>query len=253
MNNRGNYTAEPTRFPGIPNHHQPLVVCDSQAKTESMNNNSNPRKRCRDALNTTALDDYVSSQIQQHQLEIHNIISQQGKRLRLELQERQRQQASLLVWAIGQRVREKEDEIQRMCKLNRMLEERVRSLFVENQLWRDLAQANEATANSLRTDLEQVLLIHEEERLLNNSNAAAAVAEEEDVGSCCGSSDDVATDKNGWRKCGRCGERDSCVLLLPCRHLCLCEVCGSGEIKREEACPICNTNMKATLHLNLFY
>jgi len=35
--------------------------------------------------------------------------------------------------------------------------ERVKSLCVENQIWRDLAQANEATANALSTNLKQVL------------------------------------------------------------------------------------------------
>ncbi|KAL2523365.1 WD repeat domain-containing protein [Forsythia ovata] len=36
-------------------------------------------------------------------------------------------------------------------------EERVKSLCVENQIWRDLAQTNEATANTLRCNLKEVL------------------------------------------------------------------------------------------------
>ncbi|KAK6118297.1 hypothetical protein DH2020_047970 [Rehmannia glutinosa] len=171
------------------------------------------------------------------------------KKMRLELQEMQKQEKKLLVTAIGERVmrklKEKEDQIQRIGKLNFALQEKVKSLHVENQLWRDLAQTNEATANSLRSNLEQVL-------------AHVATEEEEDAESCCGSTDHIDDDKVGegkscysdMRKCRRCGDRDSCVLLLPCRHLCLCNVCGSGSYQLQ-ACPVCNSTMKATLHVNM--
>ncbi|KAK6148690.1 hypothetical protein DH2020_019602 [Rehmannia glutinosa] len=188
-------------------------------------------------------------QIQQYELDIDTIISQHTKKMRLEIQEMQKQEAKLLVTAIGERVmrklKEKEDQIQRIGKLNFALQEKVKSLHVENQLWRDLAQTNEATANSLRSNLEQVL-------------AHVAVEEEEDVESCCGSTDHNDDDKVGEGKscysdrirCRRCGQRDSCVLMLPCRHLCLCNVCGSGSYQLQ-ACPVCNSTMKATLHVNM--
>jgi len=51
-----------------------------------------------------------------------------------------------------------EEEIQRMGRLNNSaLEERVKSLYVEAQVWRDLAQSNEAAANALRGELQQAL------------------------------------------------------------------------------------------------
>nr|XP_016435294.1 PREDICTED: E3 ubiquitin-protein ligase BOI-like [Nicotiana tabacum] len=279
-------------------------ICDSVQPKTSMNTDSGltfnlptttevaPRKRSRDALNhqfttcnSTAfatgpqkpsfVGDDVLPLVQQYQLDINSIISHHTKKIRLELEEQQKQQARMLVSAIGERVmkkmNEKDEQIQRMGKMNLVLQERVKSLYVENQLWRDLAQTNEATANSLRNNLEQVLAHVTDERLSDGTGfAAAAGAVEEDVESCCDSSDhgeekeeekevrtlaEVARDKGEGksksnRMCRRCGERESCVLLLPCRHLCLCTVCGSSL---QQTCPVCNSNMNATVHVNMSF
>lgn len=214
----------------------------------------------------------------------------QSKKIRLELEERQKQHSRILMAAIGEgvmkRMKEKDEQIQRMGKLNLALQERVKSLYVENQLWRDLAQTNEATANSLRTNLEQVLLAHVSDEQLLAGGRGGGPAVEDDAESCCGSSDHgnereaeertsadrrtlagggmcsslavEAQDKgeanvnnyssSSSRMCKMCGERESCVLLLPCRHLCLCTICGSTLL---HTCPVCNSNMNATVHVNL--
>ena len=180
----------------------------------------------------------------------------QTKKIRSELESRQKQQARLLAAAIGdgvvKKLKEKDEQIQRMAKLNLVLQERVKSLYVENQLWRDLAQSNEATANSLRTDLEQVLH-HVGNGGGEQHLSAADVADEE---SCCGSSRSADAEENDdgnsseRRRCRLCGEREASVLLLPCRHLCLCSACGSGS-QQLQSCPVCNFSMTATLHVNM--
>lgn len=160
------------------------------------------------------------------------------------------------------KLKEKDEHIQKMGKLNMALQERVKSLYVENQLWRDLAQTNEATAMSLRCNLEQVLAQVSNERF---PAGGAAVAEEAE--SCCGSNDcgrdgegeeEVVGQRRtlaraeevggGNRVCRICGERESCVLLLPCRHLCLCTSCGTTL---QSTCPVCNSSMNATVHVNM--
>ncbi|KAA8544769.1 hypothetical protein F0562_019527 [Nyssa sinensis] len=269
--------------------HQSLVSDSNHAKT-SMKADSGltynlpaPRKRSRDIsfdqFNNNLLEfssfpgEDISLQIQQQQMEIDRILTEHTKKARLELEERQRKHARLLVSAIGEgivnKLKEKDEQIQKMGKLNWVLQERVRSLYIENQLWRDLAQANEATANSLRINLEQVLA-H-----VGDEEGAAAVAD--DAESCCDNSDydgreegrKLAGEAGGERKgvedkevvggggggkgkrksrmCRKCGERESCVLLLPCRHLCLCSNCGSTL----HTCPVCNYNMDATVHVNV--
>lgn len=309
----------------LPLHH-PTLACDSVQPKTSMNTDSGltynvpaPRKRPRDSFdqfNNGPANFFVTSQqknssndavaqfpsffgeqilpfISQHQLDIDTIISQHTKKIRLELEERQKQHARILMAAIGEgvmkKMKEKDEQIQRMGKFNLALQERVKSLYVENQLWRDLAQTNEATANSLRTNLEQVLAHVSDERLSagGGRGGGAGVAVEDDAESCCGSSDhgnereaaeeetsaerrslaggmssrlaveaqdkveaaaNVSSSKSNSRMCKMCGERESCVLLLPCRHLCLCTICGSTLL---HTCPVCNSNMNATVHVNL--
>lgn len=183
----------------------------------------------------------------------------------MELEERRIRQSRILHSAIqeamSKRLKEKDEEIQKMGKLNRALQERVKSLCVENQIWREMAHTNEATANSLRTNLEQVLAaaqVDEDRRAVapaaEGGGAAAADAE-----SSCGSNDegrqlagagdDTAASGGGGggrRVCRRCGVRESIVLLLPCRHLCVCTMCGSTC----RSCPVCDSGINASVHVN---
>lgn len=180
----------------------------------------------------------------------------------MELEEQKMRQSRVLLRVLqetmAKKLKEKDEEIQRMEKLYVALQERVRSLCVENQVWRELAQTNETTANYLRSNLEQVLAHVGEE----SNGGAGAVAE--DVESCCGSNDNggaaaaegeedtaatpvVRGGGEGLRMCKTCGVRESIVLLLPCRHLCLCTMCGSTV----RNCPVCDSGMDASVHVNL--
>lgn len=216
------------------------------------------------------LGEDISSQLLQQQLEVDQFITQHTQKVRMEVGERRKRYAMSLVSAIEQgiqnRLKAKEEEIENIGKLNWALEERVKSLSVENHIWRELAQTNEAKANFLRSNLEQVLAgVH------NSGGARGGEAAEvmDDAQSCCSSNhggcerEDAAEvgspvaggngqressgvrNSNG-RKCRKCGKGESCVLLLPCRHLCLCTVCGSSQL----ICPICKSTQTASLHVN---
>lgn len=206
----------------------------------------------------------------------------------MELEEKRKRQARRIMEAIElgmmRRLKAKEEEIEKIGKLNWALEERVKSLCVENQIWRDLAQTNEATANALRTNLEQVLMAQvKEDRTcggagLEDDDGATVVppgaaALMDDAQSCCGSTDE--NDEDGGRRdlvggawgaqdkdeggemsnkmmrsnrlCRKCGKEESCVLILPCRHLCLCTVCGSTL----HTCPVCKSFKNASVHVNM--
>ncbi|KAF8102918.1 hypothetical protein N665_0190s0035 [Sinapis alba] len=179
----------------------------------------------------------------QQQLEIDQFVAKQTEKLRVEIEARQRTQTRMLASAvqnaIAKKLKEKDDEIIRMRNLNCVLQERVKSLYVENQIWRDIAQTNEAQVNNLRTNLDQVLA----------QIKTIPTAVENDVESSCGScvegGETVAAVSGG---CKRCGEREASVLVLPCRHLCLCTVCGSALLR---SCPVCDSVMNASVHVNM--
>lgn len=210
----------------------------------------------------TFLGEDFSFHFLQQQLEMDRFIAQHTEKMRRETEERRkrfsRRIAATVEESIMKNLRAKEEEIDKIGKLNLALEERVKSLCVENQIWRDLAQTNEATANTLRCNLEQVLAqIHQDEQKQIHQHPGGCDATfADDTESCCGSnfndkSDDVE-EHNGnigrsSRMCRKCGKEESCVLLLPCRHLCLCTVCGSSL----HTCPVCNCSKTASVHVNL--
>lgn len=245
------------------------------------------------------LGEDISLQIQQQQLEVDRFIAQHMEKVRMEIEDRRKRYARSIVAVVEEgirkRLRAKEEEIENIGKLNWALEERVKSLCVENQIWRELAQTNEATANALRSNLEQVLA-HVEQRNGNvNGGVRVGQAAElmDDAQSCCSSNhggcgveaqtegcslaetgaevgmvvkdrgnlqDDggvcgrksQSCENNGSgsnsssRLCRNCGKAESCVLLLPCRHLCLCTACGSSIL----TCPICKSTKNASLRVN---
>ncbi|OWM72751.1 BOI-related E3 ubiquitin-protein ligase 1-like [Punica granatum] len=238
-----------------------------------------PRKRSRDMINyacdgsqmapqkirLVSVDQDIALGTRRQQSDLDRLIAQQTERMRLEVEEKVRQQSKELLTdiheGIARKLREKDEEIQRMGKLNWVMQERIKTLCVENQLLRSLAQTSEAAANTLRSNLEQVLAVaHVAEDRHPFSAAAAAV--EEDAESCCASSSSgkraakekdhrVAVAGSGSRgprgACRGCGKKEPCVLLLPCRHLCLCAACGSVL----HGCPVCGSVMTGTVHVNI--
>ncbi|KAG6536746.1 hypothetical protein ZIOFF_001814 [Zingiber officinale] len=120
-----------------------------------------------------------------------------------------------------------------VAKVTLALEERVKSLCVENQMWRELARSSEAVALALRADLE---------RTLAATVKAQAAAAEDAESCCCGDSEEEAR-----RACRCCGEREPEVLLLPCRHLCVCAACGPAVA----TCPVCDCRKNGSVLVNM--
>ncbi|CAN8233733.1 unnamed protein product [Cochlearia groenlandica] len=208
----------------------------------------------------------LSSHLNQQHHEIDRFVFLHMERIKIEIQEKRKKQAKTIMEAIehglSKRLRVKEEERDRIWKINHALEERVKSLSVENQIWRELAQTNEATANNLRENLEHVMAQVKGLRHVTGAGLDNVNEEEEDAESCCGSSsgeetvrrtvDKEAHDKterggSTSRMCRNCGEEESCVLILPCRHLGLCGVCGSSV----HTCPICRSPKNASVHVNM--
>ncbi|KAI4312507.1 hypothetical protein MLD38_037314 [Melastoma candidum] len=214
-------------------------------------------KRCREYCDYSSLvlGRDAAVQIQSEQRELDCLVSLHTQRLRMELEERALRRSKVLTSAVREAVtaaiREKDEEISSLTKLNWALNERIRTISVENDLWRGLAQSNEAAANSLRTDLERVLM----SSCLMEDRKVVPQGDDDDAESFCGSSDcasaghDAAASDVARRGCkGSCGGRnEATVLVMPCRHLCLCSACGSGS---RESCPVCGSDITASVHVN---
>ncbi|XP_065851688.1 BOI-related E3 ubiquitin-protein ligase 1 [Euphorbia lathyris] len=231
---------------------------DDSGLTYNNNHNNNtdppplpqsPTKRRRDSIQKSQfsfLDPDFNPHIHLYQSEIDSFVADYTQKVRTELEERRNKQSRILISSIQQgivkKLKEKDDEMQRIRKLNWFLQERVKSLCIENQIWRDLAQSNEATANSLRNNLEQVLLAQVSEERQESGGGGGG----EDAESRCGGGDneEVEEEEGKRNKCKKCGEREESVVLIPCRHLCLCTVCGSSLFG---TCPLCDSPITGML------
>ena len=121
----------------------------------------------------------------------------------------------------------KDEEVDRVRRLNWALEERLPGMCAEAQAWRDLALSHEAAATALRADLDHALQARRE------THARLDDDDPGDAESCC-YDDKVEEDAEATSggRCQGCGERASVVLVLPCRHLCACAVWPCGRAPR---------------------
>ncbi|KAL6637162.1 hypothetical protein ACP70R_024734 [Stipagrostis hirtigluma subsp. patula] len=213
-----------------------------------------PRKRKRaeqaPALGLAAAD--VAGSLHQQLVDVDRLVLHHTAKMWAELAEQRRRHARQVVAAVeaaaAKRLRAKDEELERVGRLNWALEERVRSLCVEAQVWRDMAQSNEAAANALRGELQQALDAQARQ-------GVGAVAGADDAASCCCGENDVAGAPGGEEEVGSAAARGACtvcgegaaeVLLLPCRHLCACAACAAAA----PACPACGCAKNGSVCVN---
>ncbi|KAK7309082.1 hypothetical protein RJT34_05543 [Clitoria ternatea] len=192
------------------------------------------------------LSETLTPQIKQQQDEIHQFLRAQGEELRSALTEkRQRHYRTLLSAAeesVARSLREKEAEVEKATRRNAELEARAAQLSVEAQVWQAKVKAQEATVASLQAQLQQVIMSGGGEDGLSCADGVEGHAEDAESAYV-----DPERVSGSGPKCRGCGKRVASVVVLPCRHLCVCTQCDTHF----RACPVCLTVKNSTLQVYL--
>ncbi|KAF5729663.1 SBP family protein [Tripterygium wilfordii] len=189
----------------------------------------------------SSVSEDLAMQLKRQRDEIDQFLQAQGEQLRLTLAEkRQRHYHALLGAAeesITRRLREKEAEVEKATRRNAELEGRATQLSVEAQVWQAKARAQEATAASLQAQLQQAIMnggvAQDSKRGEDGTGGAGGLeGQAEDAESAYIDPERVTV---SGPSCKACRKRIASIVLLPCRHLCLCTECD----KVAHACPLC--------------
>ncbi|CAL9106843.1 unnamed protein product, partial [Musa textilis] len=175
-----------------------------------------------------------AARINQHKDEIEQYLHAQGEQLRRSLAEKHQKQYRALLGAAeelaARRLREKELEVQRAQRRSTELEDRLACLRTESMAWQAKAMADQATAASLHAQLQHAASAPPWMGAGCNETPPA-----EEAGSAYVDPDRVEPE----RSCLACRRRAASVVLLPCRHLCLCDACDAATAA--ESCPVCRS------------
>ncbi|KAG0531552.1 hypothetical protein BDA96_04G032300 [Sorghum bicolor] len=168
--------------------------------------------------------------------------------------------------AVGKKLREKELEAEAMNRKSKELNEQIRQVAMEVQSWQSAAMYNQSVANSLKTRLMQVVAqstnltregTGDSEEADNaaysqNPNARAGAAHEgffqsDLLGGGGGGRATTSTATIGLGACRWCGGKEASVLVMPCRHLCLCIDCE----RVSDVCPVCRFPKSGSVEINM--
>nr|CAB3496413.1 unnamed protein product [Digitaria exilis] len=190
------------------------------------------------------LDDDISREVQRLDADMDRFIKAQSERLRQSILEKvQAKQFEALASVedkILRKIRDKEAEVETINQRNSELEDQIKQLAVEVGAWQQRAKYNESMINALKYNLEQVCA-HQNK----NFKEGCGDSEVDDTASCCNGGAvnlQLMPKENRQPKdltaCRVCKSSEACMLLLPCRHLCLCKECES----KLSFCPLCQSS-----------
>ncbi|KAJ0968165.1 hypothetical protein J5N97_025082 [Dioscorea zingiberensis] len=190
----------------------------------------------------SSIDEEIGREIQRQDAEMDRFLKLQGWRLRQQIlekvQAKQFQTLASVEEKFLRKIREKEAEVEDINRKNLELEEQMKQLSVEAAAWQHRAKYNENMISALKLNLQKVYA-----QGRDNNREGCGDSEVDDTASCCNGGAinfqlmcKENKDMKDLMTCRVCRVNEVCMLLLPCRHLCLCKDCES----KLSFCPLCH-------------
>ncbi|KAL7610314.1 BOI-related E3 ubiquitin-protein ligase 1 [Lactuca sativa] len=177
----------------------------------------------------------LTNLINQQRDEIDNYLQSQGEEFRRNLAEKRQRHYTSLIGAAkdsaSRMIKDKEAVAEKAFRRNAELEARASQLSAEANVWQAKARAQEAVAAALQAQLQQAIVTGVGGCVSQGEEVAAGDAEDAES-SYIDPERVVVVSGPG---CKACGKRIASVVLLPCRHLCVCTECDDVV----QSCPLC--------------
>lgn len=184
-----------------------------------------------DHFASMAFPQSLATLLEKQRQETNWVLQLQNQRLKSMLQNESRQHQDILLQRYQSKMTSimwrKDEELAIATKKTMELEQCLRDTEIENQKWQRKAKENEAKVSELNNTLTQV-----RDRAI-------------DAESACDFSSNRRNSKN--MNCKLCNGKRSCVVFLPCRHLCSCRSCDVSV----EFCPVCESVKEASMEVYL--
>lgn len=206
-----------------------------------------------------SLGDNIRTELDRQKEEFDQYIKIQEEQLAKGVRDmKQRHMASFLAAidkGVSKKLLEKDREIESMNRKNRELVERIKQVAVEAQNWHYRAKYNESIVNVLKSNLQQAIsqgAEHGKEGFGDSEvDDAASHIDPNNYLSIPGEPAKYFSRSNLGLKehmtCRSCKAKEVSILLMPCRHLCLCKECD-GFIG---VCPVCQLIKTASVQVYL--
>jgi E3 ubiquitin-protein ligase BOI-like protein len=168
------------------------------------------------------------------------------------VEKRQRYLRSLLnviEEGLSRSLRDKDLEMEKVNRRNMELEERVKQLKLEAHLWQSKARNHEAMVATLKSNLQQAVVQSKEQNREgcgdNEADDAESAHVDPNVEVNYAKPPRGSKDPRDQITCKICRKNAISILLLPCRHLCLCRDCEMTF----DTCPVCHAIKNASVEV----
>ncbi|KAL2903331.1 putative BOI-related E3 ubiquitin-protein ligase 3 [Bienertia sinuspersici] len=203
-----------------------------------------------------SLGDNIRSELERQNEEFDHYIKIQQEQLAKGVRDmKQRHMASFVNTiedGISKKLREKETELENMNRKNRELMEKIKQVATDAHNWQYRAKYNESMVNILKNNLQNAISqgVDQGKEGFGDSevdDATSYVDPTNYLTMAGGRGKSIAGPSLEHLRCRACRVRDVSMLLMPCRHLCVCKECD-GFIS---ICPVCSTPKNASVEVYL--